>query len=349
MSQAMIEEFRAAAAVVEKEDKDKKGNDHIGPTEDGENDEQDISREKQKEPEEKEKEKDTVGALIGRERGENRDWKRNDERWLDWFDSKIALLIDRDGVDPRNYGGKDYEEELSKATEPFIKQEDEGKFRCKTCQKLFKATSFVEKHVANKHPELVRHLEDIPYFNNFALDPHRIQPFTHAPAQIGNSQQPPPQAYGLQGPSYPPPSGDYGRMPPQYYGAYGQGYAPYPPPPGGYWDYYQPHPFGAHPPPPSRRDDPNNARRLSDRISGYANDQSIETSGLPMAAGLPAKPIGVENNTNGRRGRGGSSTGGGPLPPPPPNAKEDPRAAAGKKVSYHDMDLVAEGDVELNY
>ena len=38
-----------------------------------------------------------------------------------------------------------------------------------------------------------------------------------------------------------------------------------------------------------------------------------------------------------------------PPPPPPPDAKEDPRAAAGKKVSYHDMDLVAEGDVELTY
>lgn len=51
--------------------------------------------------------------------------------------------------------------ELSKAAEPFIKQEDEGKFRCKTCQKLFKATSFVEKHIANKHPDSVKHLEEV--------------------------------------------------------------------------------------------------------------------------------------------------------------------------------------------
>ena len=57
---------------------------------------------------------------------ENRDWKRNgkvhcahfvyaanlctDERWLEWLDSKVALLINRDGVDPRDYGGKSYEE-----------------------------------------------------------------------------------------------------------------------------------------------------------------------------------------------------------------------------------------------
>lgn len=45
--------------------------------------------------------------------------------------------------------------------EPYIKQEDEGKYRCKTCQKLFKAPSFIEKHVANKHSELVKHLEEV--------------------------------------------------------------------------------------------------------------------------------------------------------------------------------------------
>jgi hypothetical protein len=33
-----------------------------------------------------------------------------DGRWLEWLDSKIALLINRDGVDPRDYGGKLYEE-----------------------------------------------------------------------------------------------------------------------------------------------------------------------------------------------------------------------------------------------
>ena len=54
--------------------------------------------------------------------------------------------------------------ELTKTVEPYIKQEDEGKFRCKTCQKLFKATSFVEKHIANKHPELVKSLDEVGLF-----------------------------------------------------------------------------------------------------------------------------------------------------------------------------------------
>lgn len=91
----------------------------------------------------------------------------------------MALLINREGIDPREYGGKSYDEyvprsylkereglntvssELTKSVEPFLKQEDEGKFRCKTCQKLFKATSFVEKHIANKHPELVKNLDEV--------------------------------------------------------------------------------------------------------------------------------------------------------------------------------------------
>lgn len=30
----------------------------------------------------------------------------SDERWLDWLDSKLALLLERNAVDPRAYGGK---------------------------------------------------------------------------------------------------------------------------------------------------------------------------------------------------------------------------------------------------
>jgi len=44
---------------------------------------------------------------------------------------------------------------LSNVTKPHITIEDEGKFRCKECKKLFKAAPFVEKHILNKHPELV--------------------------------------------------------------------------------------------------------------------------------------------------------------------------------------------------
>ena len=62
---------------------------------------------------------------------------------------------------------------------------------------------------------------------------------------------------------------------------------------------------------------------------------------------MPSLVATLEPGPGGRKnGKGGVS---GPPPPPPPDAKEDPRAAAGRKVSYHDMYLVAEGDVELNY
>ncbi|KAI0751499.1 hypothetical protein C8Q80DRAFT_579948 [Daedaleopsis nitida] len=286
------------------------------------------------------KEKDT----NAKDKAENRDWKRNDERWLEWLDSKVALLIDRNGVDPRDYGGKSYEEELSKGCESYIKQEDEGKFRCKTCQKLFKATSFVEKHIANKHSDLVKHLEEIPYFNNFALDPHRIQPFTHPPQTMGSSQPPPPQAYGLQASAYPM---DVTRPPPAYhhYPPPG-GYPPHP----GFWDPYA-YPYGAYPHPPPRREDGAVGRRLSDRISGVAApglDQPLDMLPVPASAGLPAKPaVSLESTPAPRRGRGGGANG--PPALPPPDAKEDPRAQAGKKVSYVDVDRVAEGDVELTY
>ena len=98
----------------------------------------------------------------------------------------------------------------------------------------------------------------------------------------------------------------------------------------------------------SRREETLTARRLSDRISGFA--PGSEGSTLPAAVGLPPKPTaaaldsalgGVGGNGGGGRRRNTGGHGGGP-PPPPPDAKEDPRAAAGKRVSYHDMDLVAE-------
>ncbi|KAJ6543854.1 hypothetical protein B0H19DRAFT_1168666 [Mycena capillaripes] len=319
LSKMLLEELKAAEAA-EKAEKEKKAKEDEG---------------EEAPAEDKEKEKETKGP--GKDRGD-RDWRRTDERWVEWLDSKMALLINREGVDPRDYGGKSYDEELTKAVEPFLKQEDEGKFRCKTCQKLFKATSFVEKHIANKHPELVKSLDEIPYFNNFALDPHRIQPFAHPPATTGNGQAPPPQAYGIQAPSHH--GGDnYGR---QYGGGGGSYQQSNYPPHNSQWDH---HGYNGQ---SSRRDDGSNGRRLSERLGGFAE-------GLPAAgAGLPPKPTpaaldsALLSGNSGRRvgGRGG---GGGPLPPPPPDAKEDPRAAAGKRVSYHDMDLVAEGDVELFY
>lgn len=172
---------------------------------------------------------------------------------------------------------------------------------------------------------------------------------------MGTTQPPPPQAYGLQGPpqSYP----EYARgvappVPSPFYGAY----PPYPafpppmdpygtfPPPGQYYAYGPPMPL----PPRNLRDEPplgaGRGGRLGDRIGGFAPGHDAQNQGSPHGIeGLPAKPVGTLDSGTGRR------NGRGPPPPPPPDAREDPRAAAGRKVSYHDMDLVAEGDVELQY
>lgn len=314
-------------------------------------DEQNESDEIPAVKEEEEKGKDSQEKPRDKDRdtkGEPRDWKRNDERWLETLDNKIALLINKDGIDVRDYGGKRYEDELSKAVEPHIKQEDEGKFRCRTCSKLFKATSFVEKHVVNKHPELIKQLDDLTFYNNFALDPQRIQPFTHFPQPTGNGPAVPPQAYGFRDmpQPYPDPSRGVppGVMPAPYYP-----YHPAYPPPYANGGYPEPHGFYPYSGPmalPARslRDEAPlmaGGRRLGDRIGGFAppTDQQLGHG----IEGLPAKPVATLEPGPGGRKNGRA------VPPPPPDAKEDPRAAAGKKVSYHDMDLVAEGDVELMY
>lgn len=92
--------------------------------------EEDRAKE-EKEDEKKEKEpldKGKEGMLRERDAkgSEQRDWKRNgtshelllldctdtsvEDRWLEWLDNRIALLINKDAIDVRDYGGKHYEE-----------------------------------------------------------------------------------------------------------------------------------------------------------------------------------------------------------------------------------------------
>lgn len=83
---------------------------------------------------------------------------------------------------------------------------------------------------------------------------------------------------------------------------------------------------------------------MSDRISGFAPSES---SSLPAGAGLPPKPRPAALDSALASGSGGKrsnrlGTHSSSVPPPPLDAKEDPRAVAGKRISYHDMDLVAE-------
>ncbi|KEP52913.1 RNA recognition motif protein [Rhizoctonia solani 123E] len=251
----------------------------------------------------------------------------SDERWLEWLDHKIAVLAEPDKVDPAEYGAKNYDDELSRCVEEHIKQEEEGKFRCKTCTKLFKATSFVEKHIANKHPELTQELDTIPFFNNFALDPHHIQIPKLPPGPDPRAPPLPRMTYPMGDPRHMYPMGGpppYGYRPPSP-----PGYRGYPPPFDPYYAGYGPPQAYGRPRSPMRGGGP----RLSDRVGEYAPPD-------PMLAGLPPRPVPAQglDMPAGPPGR----------PLPPPDAREDPRASAGRK-SYHDMDGVAEGDVELMY
>lgn len=69
---------------------------------------------------------------------------------------------------------------------------------------------------------------------------------------------------------------------------------------------------------------------------------------LTGSEGLPAKPSTTFAEPMSERASAAASTS---TPPagPPAKVKEDPRAATGRKISYMDMDEVAEGDVELSY
>jgi hypothetical protein len=62
---------------------------------------------------------------------------------LSKFESKIAVLINRDGADLRYYGGKHQREWVHSV-----------------CRDTFRCRLFAEKHVANKNPALLKHLDD---------------------------------------------------------------------------------------------------------------------------------------------------------------------------------------------
>ncbi len=51
--------------------------------------------------------------------------------------------------------------EVKKVCVSQIKQEEEGKFRCRTCLKLFKGPEFLYKHIPTKHPELFIEMEAV--------------------------------------------------------------------------------------------------------------------------------------------------------------------------------------------
>lgn len=100
---------------------------------------------------------------------------KTDANWVKSFDERLPLLVDPSAVDARDFGGKSTEAELVRVTSAHTKEEEEGKYRCKECNKLFSAQKFVVKHIATKHAHFVGDaLDDVDYLNSYILDPTRF-------------------------------------------------------------------------------------------------------------------------------------------------------------------------------
>ena len=75
--------------------------------------------------------------------------------WVKTFEDKVLQILEPENADLRKLGGIPMDEGLDDELKKFVKQEDEGKFRCKVpeCTKLFKGENFWRKHVEKRHPE----------------------------------------------------------------------------------------------------------------------------------------------------------------------------------------------------
>lgn len=259
----------------------------------------------------------------------------SEDRWAENLDHKLACLLDQSGVDPAEYGGTRLEDERPRMTAEHISKQEEGKWRCQICTKLFKASEFVEKHVVNKHPEIIKpKMDEWKLFNSFVLDPQHILPMSSVPVNATGYTSLPPQAYGLP-PDWRPPYGD----PSRFDSRSGRdsrdrdrrsmhtGRGPY---------RRSPSPT-AFPPPIRFTMDTNNS-------AGEGNGTLV----LPIGIGLPAKPVDAVSAMSRSAPSSSSLIGrlsGAPLPPPP-GVKPDPRS----RVSYRDLDQVESSeDVALQY
>lgn len=92
---------------------------------------------------------------VLRSRGVDPSFYRAESAWIGGFDRRVPLLTDVSTLDLRDFGAESREEEQYRLLAPHVKQEEEGKFRCKECNKLFSARKFVEKHLGLKHPEVL--------------------------------------------------------------------------------------------------------------------------------------------------------------------------------------------------
>ncbi|TIA80398.1 hypothetical protein E3P77_02387 [Wallemia ichthyophaga] len=259
------------------------------------------------------------------------------DNWMRHLDEKISSLIEPN-FDYLACGGFDYDEQVTAVVSKLIKKEDENKFRCLECTKLFRATEFIEKHILNKHSEMidVDKLDDIVAFNNYIRDPNRVNPLADLPACV--NRRFPGAAIARQR------EAEKERERTEREKANRR-------------EYYEP---GAY-------DRYNNERYDYDRDYERGMGHAVFKHKRPheyndeggvkrfKSVGIPSWARNVPQHTLPPSYREAPSASANPASvnprriPPPPGAKVDPRAG-GSSNTYEDLDTVAGGDdVELQY
>ncbi|KAL1920543.1 uncharacterized protein VTP21DRAFT_920 [Calcarisporiella thermophila] len=255
--------------------------------------------------------------------------QQNTAQWAKNLDLKLDLLLkDPKDLDLEKYGGKNKEKEMDRFLTENIDDREQGKFRCKICNKPFRGPEFVRKHLNLKHAEKVKEHEDsIDFLNNFIRDPgHMTQPTGTAPP------------IPFFPPMFPP-----GMIPPGMEFAIPNGAAPGGLPPTGIaFMPFEGIPrigFPAFPAPGE---------------AGWPPQPPGAAGGVRGAGGFgPIPMLSHHRGLGGGRyhpyqrlsGRGGLRASQESLPPPPGGARSDPRQIQ----SYVDLDAPAEGDVEIKY
>ncbi|CCX29655.1 Similar to Zinc finger protein C725.08; acc. no. O94326 [Pyronema omphalodes CBS 100304] len=126
-----------------------------------------------------------------------------DQRTINWtknWQDKLELFVNPPKPEHEDYaerlkkiGGRPVKDALEEETLKFVKQEEEGKYRCKVlgCTKLFKAEEFWRKHLDKKHTEWLAQLEqDAALVNAYVSDPTRVHPPKVEQNAQGNFQTP---------------------------------------------------------------------------------------------------------------------------------------------------------------
>jgi hypothetical protein len=106
-------------------------------------------------------------------------WTKNWQDKLELFVSPPEEMHDNYAERLKKIGGKPVKEAVEEETLKYVKQEDEGKYRCKvgTCTKLFKGEGFWRKHLDKKHTEWLEQLQlDALLVNTYVSDPTRVHP-----------------------------------------------------------------------------------------------------------------------------------------------------------------------------